>query len=128
MLCHLQGCQVPGTRPRWAGESKHDADAFNAYDIGLYCEDSGCSDVSVLQPVPSLPGLSLEPTTARGGTVKLTKQQGPTQSSISSSSPTKHQAWRQTHVPRPVGETCLRCCDNLLALSAGAFSGLHRAC
>lgn len=123
----MQGCQVPGTRH--AGGTKHHADAFNAYNIGLYCEDSGCSDVSVLQPVPSLPGLSLEsPTTARGGSVKLTKRQGPTQSSISSLSPTKHQAWRQAHVSRPVGETRLRCCDNLLVLRAGAFSGPHRAC
>lgn len=120
---------MQGTRPCWAGGTKQHADAFNAYDIGLYCEDSGCSDVSVLQPVPSLPGLSLlEPTTASGGSVKLTKQQGPTQSSISSLSPSKHQAWRQAHVPRPVGETCLRWFDNLLVLRPGVFRSLPRAC
>jgi hypothetical protein len=103
-----QGCQVPGSRPCWAGGNRQQhVDAFNAYDIGLYSEDSDCSDVSILQPVPSLPGLSVEPTTASGGTVKLMKQQGPAQSnSIGSLSPTKHQAWRQAHVPRPVGEAC----------------------
>jgi hypothetical protein len=115
----LQGCRVPSVRhdpgtTRGAGHSYVD---FNAYDIGLYCENSDSSSdiqISVLQPVPSLPGLS-EPVSAqhaaRNGTVNLTTQQGPSISSTSSNlSPTKHQAWRQAHAPRPAGKVyCTSC-------------------
>jgi hypothetical protein len=110
----LQGCRVPALNDQGtnvcAGRSYAD---FNAYDTGLYVESSDSSSdsqISILQPVPSLPGLS-EPLSAqhaaRNSALKLAKQQGPGTSSGSSTlSPTKHQAWRQVHVPRPVGKIC----------------------
>jgi hypothetical protein len=85
---------------------------FNAYDIGLYSEDSSTSSRSdatqdLLQPVPSLPGLS-EPIAVQPGSqhaaLKLIKQQKAAESTSTALSPTQHYAWRQGHAPKAGGE------------------------
>lgn len=110
-----QGQKPPGAQGGLFPAAACSLGDFNAYDIGLYSEDSCSSSISeatqgLLQPVPSLPGLS-EPLTippdalhaGHSGTVKLLKQQKATASTSANLSPTQHHAWRQGHASKPSG-------------------------
>lgn len=113
---HLQGQKPPGARGSLVPAAGFSFGDFNAYDIGLYSEDSSTSSRSdatqdLLQPVPSLPGLS-EPVTvqlgpqhaAHGSTLRLVKQQKAAASTSMTLSPTQHHAWRQGHASKAGGE------------------------
>lgn len=112
----MQGRKPPGARGSLVAAAGFSFGDFNAYDIGLYSEHSSSSSSSdttqaLLQPVPSLPGLS-EPVTVQLGAqhatnssaLRLVKQQKATASALTTLSRTQHHAWRQGHASKPVGE------------------------